>query len=326
MRLTVKSLLLTLAMASAVACGPSRYMMHLEMRYPSKSGMELAGKNVSIVYMENGSALNDGFNSTMAERMASVIESDYGTGEGSIGIYRMTRSKGDYSSKDTLTNLLMDTGADLVFLLDTVKFGTVSIGGPTKVTAAVLNKNAGSQTKNSGRIPRDSAYVNIASMPFSLSIYAYDSMGKEDEVKLFGGTAVAQASVYSDGRRSADEVMTIANRILPDEGKAAGELVGASFQSQWKVEDFSVAYYDSAKWIEALQKADQLDWKGAMDIWFELLDSMDIMKRACASYNIALSCHMLGDYKLAEEWLDLSDKETELPMSVTLRKRINLRK
>jgi hypothetical protein len=78
--------------------------------------------------------------------------------------------------------------------------------------------------------------------------------------------------------------------------------------------------------MDALLKADQLDWKGAMDIWFELLDSVDIMKRACASYNLALSCYMLGDYKLAEEWLDLSDKETSLPMSATLRKRINQRK
>ena len=300
--------------------------MHLEMRYPSKSGMELAGKNVSIVYMENGSTLNDGFNSNMAETMASVIETDYGLGEGSIGIYRMSRVEGDYSSKDTLTNLLMDTGADLVFLLDTVKFGSVSIGGPSKVTAAALNKNAGSQVKNSGRIPKDSSYVNIASMPFSLSMYAYDSMGKEDEVKLFGGTTVAQASIYSDGKKSTEELTAMAYRTLPDEGNEAGELVGASFKSQWKVEEFSVAYYDSAKWMDALLKADQLDWKGAMDIWFDLLDSMDIMKRACASYNIALSCYMLGDYRLAEEWLDLSDKETSLPMSATLRKRINQRK
>lgn len=319
MKLTLKSLLLALSMVAAVACGPSRYMMHLEMRYPSKSGMELAGKNVSIVYMENGSSLNDGFNSSMAETMATVIESDYGTGEGSVGIYRMSRAKGDYSSKDTLTNLLMDTGADLVFLLDTVKFGAVSIGGPSKVTTAFQNRN-------SGRIPVDSSYVNIASIPFSLSIYAYDSMGKEDEVKLFGGTTVAQASIYSDGKKSAEELTAMAYRTLPDEGNEAGELVGASFKSQWKVEEFSVAYYDSAKWMDALLKADQLDWKGAMDIWFELLDSVDIMKRACASYNLALSCYMLGDYKLAEEWLDLSDKETSLPMSATLRKRINQRK
>jgi hypothetical protein len=35
---------------------------------------------------------------------------------------------------------------------------------------------------------------------------------------------------------------------------------------------------------------------------------------------------MLGDYKLAEEWLDISDKESELPLSASLRKRIDSRK
>jgi hypothetical protein len=35
---------------------------------------------------------------------------------------------------------------------------------------------------------------------------------------------------------------------------------------------------------------------------------------------------MLGDYRLAEEWLDLSDKESELPLSPALRKRISEKK
>ena len=62
-----------------------------------------------------------------------------------------------------------------------------------------------------------------------------------------------------------------------------------------------------------------------MDIWFELLETNDVMKRSCASYNIALACYMLGDYQLAIEWLDLSDKENKLPISDALRKRIDAR-
>ena len=89
--------------------------------------------------------------------------------------------------------------------------------------------------------------------------------------------------------------------------------------------DFFI-YFDSQKWIDALEKADSFDWKGAMDIWFELMNSKDILKRSSAAYNIALSCYMLGDFKLAEEWLDISDKESELPLSASLRKRINSRK
>jgi hypothetical protein len=35
---------------------------------------------------------------------------------------------------------------------------------------------------------------------------------------------------------------------------------------------------------------------------------------------------MLGDYDLATEWLDMSDKDNMLPVSDALRKRINARK
>jgi hypothetical protein len=312
MKSILKAFLAVSAALAAVSCGPSKYMMHLEMRYPSKAGIELAGKNVSVVYLENGKQIQDGFNASMAEGLAYTIENDYGTGEGSVGIYRMTRSaSGDYSSKDTLTNLLIDTGADVVFLLDTVKLGEMTVGGPSKVAYKTV---------------KDSSVVNVGSVPFTVKIYAYDAMNKQEEIKSFGGTSVAQASVYSAGNLTPGQLRTKAYEVLPSEGFSAGELVGASFKSQWKVEGYSVAYFDSSKWIKALEKADQLDWKGAMDIWFELLETNDVMKRSCASYNIALACYMLGDYKLAEDWLDLSDKETELPMSVSLRKRIDSRK
>ena len=304
--------LLSMVFFAAVSCGPSKYTMHLEMRYPSKAGIDLAGKNVSVVYLENGNAVQDGFNTCMAEGFASSLEKDYGTGEGSVGVYRMQRLEGgEYSSKDTLVNLLMDTGSDVVFLLDTVKLGEMSVGGPVKVnyTSAV-----------------DSSYINTGSIPFTLKMYGYDAMDKNEEVRTFGGTAVAQPPVFSDGKQSYDQLKAKALDILAAEGWTAGEMVGSSFASQWKVEGFSIIYFDSLKWIEALEKADSFDWKGAMDIWFGLLDSKDILKRSSAAYNIALSCYMLGDYKLAEEWLDLSDRESELPLSAALRKRIDSRK
>ena len=167
MKSILKAFLAVSAALAAVSCGPSKYMMHLEMRYPSKAGIELAGKNVSVVYLENGKQIQDGFNASMAEGLAYTIENDYGTGEGSVGIYRMTRSaSGDYSSKDTLTNLLIDTGADVVFLLDTVKLGEMTVGGPSKVAYKTV---------------KDSSVVNVGSVPFTVKIYAYDAMNKKED-------------------------------------------------------------------------------------------------------------------------------------------------
>lgn len=301
-----------LALMMFAACAPSKYTMHLETRYPSKSGLDLAGKNVSVIYLENGTGFKDGFSASMAESLAYNLEKDYGTGEGSVGVFRMSKSAGgNYASKDTLFNLLMDTGSDLVFLIDTVRFGEMTVGGPSKVAYATVS---------------DSSTVNVGSIPFNLRLYSYDAMNESEDVKSFGGTAIALPEVYSDGSLSSEQLKKGAYEALPAEGWAAGEMLSKSFASQWKVEGYSIIYFDSPKWIAAAEKADQLDWKGAMDIWFELLDSKDVLKRSSAAYNIALSCYMLGDYKLAEEWLDLSDKDSELPLSSALRTRIGQRK
>ena len=56
-----------------------------------------------------------------------------------------------------------------------------------------------------------------------------------------------------------------------------------------------------------------------------LLDTNDLLKRSCAEFNISVACYMLGDYQLASDWLDQSDKDNKLPLSDAMRKRIDAR-
>jgi hypothetical protein len=217
----------------------------------------------------------------------------------------------DYSQRDSLFNILMDTGSDVVFLIDTLKFGQMSVGGPSRVAYPSS---------------ADSSYVSSASIPYTLRLYCYDGMGKEDKVQIFGGTSLARPEVYSNGKDDSTIANSKAWKALGAEGWNAGVLVADSFKSQWKHEQYSVVYYDSDKWYKALERAAQYDWKGAMEIWMELLSTKDLMKRSCAEYNMAVGCYMLGDYQLATEWLDLSDKDNKLPISDAMRKRINARK
>lgn len=296
----------------AVSCGPSKHAILVEMRHPSKSGIELAGKSISVVYLENGDGVAEEFSRSLADGFAYTLENEYGTGEGSVGIYRMRAvDGGNYSSKDSLFNILMDTGSDVVFLVDTVEFGSMSVSGPTKVASASSP---------------DSAYVNSASIPFSMKLYCFDAMDFSETVNSFTGTAIARPHVYSDGKDDSTVATSKAWKALGAEGWDAGVQVASSFKSQWKHEQYSVLYYDSQKWYDALVEAENFDWKGAMDIWITLLDSKDQMKRSCAEYNISVACYMLGDYPLAIEWLDLSDKTNKLPISDAMRKRILSRK
>lgn len=304
--IAISAVCLTLA-----SCAPMKHAVHVEMRHPSRSGVDLAGKDISVVYLETDNTVANTFSEGMADGFAYALEQDYGTGEGSVGIYRMRMSEnGNYASRDSLFNILMDTGADVVFLFDTVRLGTIVIGGSTRVASPSS---------------QDSSYVSRATMPYTMKLFCFDAMDQKEEVKAFGGTSVARPDIYSDGKRTSGELMKTAMKNIDADGWNAGVLVADSFKSQWKHEQYSIVYYETEKWYDALVKAEQYDWKGAMEIWLGLLDTGDLMKRACAEFNISVACYMLGDYHLASEWLDRSDEDNKLPISDAMRKRIDQR-
>ena len=269
--------MLILMAVSVLSCGPTRHAIHVEMRNPSKSGLELGGKNITIAYSSNGDHVADSFNQHMAKSFAELLEKDYATGEGSIPLYKVDSSTGDYSQKDSLINILAKTDADVVLLLDSPEF----------------QKSAS------------------AAVPLKIKLYCYDGMNKADKVFSYVGSKVVTFS---------DEAAIISEAV------DAGKLISASFVSQWKHEQYSIAYYDGAKWYEALARAEQYDWIGAMDIWFSLLDTNDLMKRASAEFNISVACYMLGDYILADEWLKKSKADNDMPtLTDAMTKRINSR-
>lgn len=305
-------LYMTALVALAVACGPSRHTVHVEMRHPSKVGIDFVGKNIAVVHLENGNELADLLSEGMADGLAYSLEQDYGTGDGSVGIYRMPVSKGgDYASKDTLFNLIMDTGSDVVFLIDTLAVGSMSMGGLTSVASPTSV---------------DSSYISTGQLPFTMKMYCFDAMNKDEKVYNFAGSSVAIPYAYSDGIQNNETIRSRAVASLTELGFEAGRNLSSNFKAQWRHEQYPVVYFDSQEWFKAMEYADILQWKPAMDIWFGLLDTNDLLKRSCAAFNLALATYMLGDYDLALQWLDRSDADNKLPMSDSLRKRIVARK
>lgn len=258
---------------TVISCAPSRHAVHLEMRYPSKSGVDLAGKILSVVYIENKDSLTTAFNGAMAQGFADVLEEDYATGDGSVGVFRMPAQSGaEYATRDSMLSLLGDTGSDVVFLLDSLK--------------------------------TDSPFTPGIISTFTVTLHCFDAMDQTEEVQTFTGNTFA----------------------YHDQGEAKGAALADSFKAQWKNEQYSFMYFDSEKWYKPLDKVEQYDWKGAMELWFGLLSSNDLMKRSCAEYNIAVCCYLSGEYELASEWLDRSDADSKLPSSDGLRKRIDARR
>ena len=115
-RIALVSLLAALSFA-AVSCAPSAYTIRMDTRYPSASGIDFTGKNISVVFLDNGK--DSLFNCTLADRLASELEKDYFAGDQKIGIYRLPEVSGSrYSARDTLASLIMELDTDAVILLD----------------------------------------------------------------------------------------------------------------------------------------------------------------------------------------------------------------
>lgn len=268
-------------MFSIIACGPSRYMIDVEMRHKSKAGVDLTGKNVAVVYGVTSEYPLGSFIESLADGFAWNLQADYQHTIDSVAVFGIEVPASEYASRDSLVALLMETGSDVVFLFDKVEFGDMT------------------QTSTS------------ITLPYSVSLRCYDAMNQDDKMLTYTGSSTVRPANLEQ---------------LPNDAWDEGKTVAMSFKPEWKHEQYSIYYFNGDQWLSALTKAELYDWKGAMDIWFGFLDSNDVLKRSCACYNIATSCYMLGDYNLASDWLDRSDKENPLPLSVALRKRINARK
>ena len=143
-----------LIFASAVAilasCSPQAYVLNLEMRNPSSSGLDLDNKSMAVVYLENGSYRDSLFSNCFADGLAQGLEKEYFEGKRSVDIYSAYQNAGEnYTSKDSLQSLVMRLDKDVIFVVDQPVFG-----------------------EESGE-----------KVDCKTSVYVYDSMNKKDEVK-----------------------------------------------------------------------------------------------------------------------------------------------
>ena len=296
------------------SCGPLSYTVGVELRQPTRSGLELSGKTLSVAYLDDGNPLDSTFIASVSEGFAQRLESEYFGGEPLIQIFNIDKVPGaDYSSRDSVINVLMDTGTDVVFVFDSPVLGDVSLSAPQKVETPVV---------------RDSSYLVEASIPYSLRLYVYDSMNSADKVFTYSGSAVANPVAYTGGNETDDEIERKALDAVASPANDAGRVSGGPFLPVWNEEKLTFLYYDAGNmsWLQALAAAHEYRWQEAIGIWMKLTDTGNLMKRSCAAYNLAVAFYILGQYDIAGEWLDISDSDYPVHMSYSLREKIKERK
>lgn len=293
------------ALAALQSCDPQAFSMNVEMRYPSSSGMAIEGKSIAVVYLNEDEAKDSVFNECLANGFASAIEKNYFNGAEAVNLYKMPKVGGGvYSDADTLINLVVDTGCDIVFLFDAPEFGNVQVKDE--------------QVSTSG------SYYPV-SVPVSIRLYGFDSLSGSDSVRVWTGSRMLSANMESSlGLKAAAD--SLWNRI-GSSAENLGEVSARTFSPVWKEETYTFIYYENpAAWLNAAQYASDYRWDEAIKVWLSLLDTNNSMKRSCAAYNIATACFLMGDNELALKWLSRSDEDYPISLSATLRKRIQSRK
>lgn len=311
--LSVQLAIMVSAALAAVSCGPVSSTLGVEMRQPSRSGLDLAGKSFSVAYLDDGATGDSTFIASVAEGFAQSLESEYFSGERVIMIYNVDKEPGaDYSCRDSMVNVLMSAGTDVLFLFDAPVLGEMTLSPAQKVQTPAV---------------RDSSYVVEASVPYSVRLFVYDALDRADRVRVYSGTSVANPVAYTDGTEPDSVLVKKAMASLSVPGNEAGEIAGRPFRPVWNKENIPFLYFDGAsyKWTEALVAAHYYDWSTAVSLWTELAASSNLQKRSCAAYNLAAAFYIIGEYNLAGDWLDLSDKSYPLHMSYDLRKKIESR-
>lgn len=305
-RFWTSSALSAVFMALAVSCGPSAYTISVETSRPSASGVDLAGKTVSVVYLDSGAEPDSLFAASMASSFVSELEKEYFGGDSLVPLFCLDRLDNvDYSAKSSMVDLLVDTGADVLFLLDAPAFGA---------------------DMDIRKIPAgDGSYTAAASVPFSVNLYVYDSMDKRDTVLLFSGSTAADISAPVSGNESEEGLEYILKSNMEGTASAAGAASGRKFAPAWKSEEIVFFMYGSQAWYNTYYYVNDYQWQMAMDVWMSMLGTPDMEKRACLEYNLAAACYMQGQYRLALEWLELSREHFALPYVNALEEKITSR-
>ena len=165
------------------ACSPQVYPLYLDVRQPSSSGLDLARKSMSLVYMDGTNEVDSLFDRHTASAFARKLEEDYYGGEPVIGLYHIPSA--DSVSLEKMHSLVMDTEGDVIFVL-----------------ASHLD------------MPADTTVM--ASVPLRTTLSVYDSMGEDKVIRFNGSTALAMTRMKELPEKAEEMAGRISKRFLSE--------------------------------------------------------------------------------------------------------------
>lgn len=111
------------ALIAAVSCSPQTYRLDLQLRQPSPAGIDPSGKSMAIVYLDSGVYRDSLYNNCFADGLAQGLEAEYFGSEKAVEVYDIrTDGTEDYSDAESMRDFIMQTEADIVYLVGLPEF------------------------------------------------------------------------------------------------------------------------------------------------------------------------------------------------------------
>lgn len=97
---------------------PQTFSLVLDVRYPFESKIDPSGRTVSLLCLESEDSVAKYISTAFADGIAQSLEKRYFSGKKEIDVYSRKASSFDISNKDSLSNLIVSIGCDLLIVLD----------------------------------------------------------------------------------------------------------------------------------------------------------------------------------------------------------------
>ena len=313
--MNIKFPLILLTGLLLTACGPGIALMKVDVKQPAALPINFENREIAIFNTLYGGELSpeedmqflqDSLMMNITSKgFREKLEISLGLPEESIAIYNQFcedgAPRGSLADTVHLRHLALETGANTLVLIDSLWFGKI------QAVEGFLREGY----YYSGDYVQSYAYFLCG-----VTIRIFDANRDRFVAYLPMRDTVYCEFLYKLG--IADPIAPLQRESAKYYSMAAeglGEYVAAATQVQWQTQERVLFDYTSSnEWFRALSAAYTFDWEEARQIWMGMATKKAGKKMsAYAAFNIAVCCEMLGQYDLAKEWLDASQKRWHIP-------------
>ena len=222
---------------------------------------------------------------------AEQLEADKGLSSGDVPVYAVAAEDyWNYDSegnrvydRDFVKSLSVDTGADLLFFMNSIKF--------TNYSTEPLSLYEGYDGYN-------------VTLPYTVGM---DIFKGRDIVRLHTSLVADTLYLFVDSSVSETNIGGVVARRLPEVSKHIGKELAKLLSHHWVTQQrILLTYEGNTQWEDAYVLAEEFLWRDAIEIWMKFATSKDSKKAAFAAYNIAVGCEMLEQFELALKWINYS--------------------